>query len=101
MQVVDEHRKQVKAGEEGVLVIRKPWPAMMRSIHSGPDRFVLLKGDLSTLEEQVDGESSSREPRPGRSFGVPGATPSTRSHLISCDFAFCFHVPFKPYRRAK
>jgi acetyl-CoA synthetase len=38
--VVDEHGKPVAPGEEGFLVLKKPWPAMLRTIYKDPDRYV-------------------------------------------------------------
>jgi len=38
--VVDEAGKSVKPGEEGFLVIKRPWPAMLRTIYKDPDRYV-------------------------------------------------------------
>jgi acetyl-CoA synthetase len=38
--VVDEQGKSVKPGEEGFLVLKKPWPAMLRTIYKDPDRYV-------------------------------------------------------------
>ncbi len=40
MAVVDENGKEVKAGEEGKLVIKNPWPGMARTIHGDPERYV-------------------------------------------------------------
>jgi acetyl-CoA synthetase len=40
MAVVDESGKEVKAGEEGNLVIKSPWPGMTAGVHRDPDRFV-------------------------------------------------------------
>jgi acetyl-CoA synthetase len=37
--VVNEHGEPVPAGEEGYLVIKKPWPAMLRTIYNDPDRY--------------------------------------------------------------
>jgi len=37
--VVDEEGQSVPAGEEGYLVIRKPWPGMLRTIYGDPDRY--------------------------------------------------------------
>jgi acetyl-CoA synthetase len=37
--VVDEHGKPVPAGEEGYLVIKTPWPGMLRTIYRDPERF--------------------------------------------------------------
>ena len=38
--VVDEDGKSVKPGEEGFLVLKRPWPAMLRTIYKDPDRYV-------------------------------------------------------------
>ena len=38
--IFSEDGKPVKVGEEGFLVMRKPWPAMMRTIYKDPDRYV-------------------------------------------------------------
>jgi len=38
--VVDEQGQSVKAGEEGYLVLKRPWPAMLRTIYNDPDRYV-------------------------------------------------------------
>ena len=37
--VVDEHGHHVPAGEEGYLVIKRPWPAMLRTIYKDPERY--------------------------------------------------------------
>ena len=38
-EVVDEDGKPVEAGEEGYLVIKKPWPGMLRTIYRDPERY--------------------------------------------------------------
>jgi acetyl-CoA synthetase len=38
--VVDKDGKTVPAGAGGYLVIKKPWPSMLRTIHKDPDRYV-------------------------------------------------------------
>jgi acetyl-CoA synthetase len=38
--IFDEAGKSVKAGEEGYLVLKKPWPAMLRTLYRDPDRYV-------------------------------------------------------------
>jgi acetyl-CoA synthetase len=40
MDIVDEAGKPVKANEEGFLVIKNPWPAMLRTLYNDPDRYV-------------------------------------------------------------
>lgn len=37
--VVDETGKDVPWGEGGLLVIRKPWPSMIRTIYNDPERY--------------------------------------------------------------
>ena len=39
-EVVDDAGTPVAAGEEGYLVLKKPWPAMLRTIYKDPDRYV-------------------------------------------------------------
>ncbi|MBC02331.1 MAG: acetate--CoA ligase [Phycisphaerae bacterium] len=38
--VVDEDGREVPHGTGGLLVIRKPWPSMLRGIHGDRDRFI-------------------------------------------------------------
>jgi len=38
--IYDENGKPVAVGEEGYLVLKKPWPAMLRTIYNDPDRYV-------------------------------------------------------------
>jgi len=37
--VVDEQGEPVPVGEEGYLVIKTPWPAMLRTIYNDPERY--------------------------------------------------------------
>lgn len=37
--VVDADGKPVQNGEEGILVVKKPWPAMLRTIYKDPERY--------------------------------------------------------------
>ncbi|HEY63979.1 MAG TPA: acetate--CoA ligase [Caldilineae bacterium] len=39
-EIVDEDGNPVPDGEEGYLVLKRPWPAMMRTIYNDPDRYV-------------------------------------------------------------
>src|SRR5512133_2681316 len=39
-EVVDEQGNQVADGQEGYLVLKNPWPAMLRTIYGDPDRYV-------------------------------------------------------------
>jgi acetyl-CoA synthetase len=38
--ILDESGKPVKPNEEGFLVIKTPWPAMIRTLYNDPDRYV-------------------------------------------------------------
>jgi len=38
--ILDEDGNSVKEGEEGYLVLKRPWPAMLRTIYKDPDRYV-------------------------------------------------------------
>jgi len=38
--ILDDQGNSVKVGEEGYLVLKKPWPAMLRTIYKDPDRYV-------------------------------------------------------------
>lgn len=40
MDIYDEEGNRVKDNEEGFLVIKTPWPAMIRTIYNDPDRYV-------------------------------------------------------------
>jgi acetyl-CoA synthetase len=40
MDVVDENGKSVKANEEGYLIIKTPWPAMIRTVWKDNERYV-------------------------------------------------------------
>ncbi|HZD55503.1 MAG TPA: acetate--CoA ligase [Anaerolineales bacterium] len=37
--VVDDEGKPVPAGEEGYLVLKKPWPGMLRTVYHDPERY--------------------------------------------------------------
>src|SRR5512139_555491 len=60
-EVLDENGKPVKPGEEGKLVITKPWPGMLRGLYKDPDRYVkqywseyegkYLTGDSAKIDE--------------------------------------------------
>ncbi len=38
--IVDEQGNEVADGEEGYLILKRPWPAMLRTIFGDPDRYV-------------------------------------------------------------
>ncbi|PNY81336.1 acetate--CoA ligase [Deinococcus koreensis] len=58
--VVDEHGQRVPDGQQGFLVIRRPFPSMMRGIHGNPQKYAeiwnenpagYLSGDLAMRDE--------------------------------------------------
>jgi acetyl-CoA synthetase len=61
MDIVSEDGKPVGANEEGFLIIKTPWPAMMRTIYKDPERYkaqywtrfpgVYLTGDSAKRDE--------------------------------------------------
>ncbi|MCH7520774.1 MAG: acetate--CoA ligase [Candidatus Marinimicrobia bacterium] len=38
-EIVDEHGKPVESGAGGLLIIKSPWPSMLRGIYGDPDRY--------------------------------------------------------------
>jgi acetyl-CoA synthetase len=62
--VYDEQGREVGPGGGGYLVLRRPWPAMLRGIHKDPDRYletywsrypgVYLAGDGARIDEDGD-----------------------------------------------
>jgi acetyl-CoA synthetase len=38
--VVDEEGKSVPPGHDGLLVVKQPWPGMLRTVYRDPDRYV-------------------------------------------------------------
>jgi len=60
MDVVDEEGKSVKPNEEGFLIIKTPWPAMIRNVWNDPERYkqywnkypgVYMTGDSARKDE--------------------------------------------------
>jgi acetyl-CoA synthetase len=39
-EILNDEGKPVPDGEEGFLVLKRPWPAMLRTVYNDPDRFV-------------------------------------------------------------
>ncbi len=38
--VVDEDGEPVKPGEDGYLIVKRPWPGMARTVYGDPDRYI-------------------------------------------------------------
>jgi acetyl-CoA synthetase len=59
-EIVDGNGQAVPDGEEGFLVLTKPWPAMIRNIYGDPDRYV--KQYWSTYPDKyMTGDSARRD----------------------------------------
>ena len=45
--VVDENNKKVPVGKGGYLVIKNPWPSMLRTVYKNPERYIKTYWSLS------------------------------------------------------
>lgn len=61
--VVDNDGNPVPAGEEGNLVIKKPWPSMLRTIYKDPERYVSQY--WSTFKNMYQAGDSARKDKDG------------------------------------
>ncbi|MCB0032894.1 MAG: acetate--CoA ligase [Anaerolineales bacterium] len=60
--VVDEDGHPVGANEEGFLVIKRPWPAMLRTLYKDPDRYVeAYWGRYSEQGWYLPGDSAKKD----------------------------------------
>jgi acetyl-CoA synthetase len=60
--VVDEDGNSVEANEEGFLVIKNPWPGMLRTLYQDPDRYVeAYWGRYSEQGWYLPGDSARRD----------------------------------------
>jgi acetyl-CoA synthetase len=62
-EVVDEDGKPVPDGEEGYLVLKRPWPAMLRTIYQDPERYV--RQYWSQMKDRYLTGDSARRDRDG------------------------------------
>jgi len=58
--IVDAHGKPVPDGEEGYLVLKRPWPAMLRTIYKDPDRYVKQYWSMIP-DKYTTGDSAKRD----------------------------------------
>ncbi|MCK5430652.1 MAG: acetate--CoA ligase, partial [Anaerolineales bacterium] len=61
--VVDEQGESVSPGEEGYLVIKKPWPGMLRNIYKDPERYI--QQYWSKFENMYQTGDSARKDKDG------------------------------------
>ena len=59
-EVVDEGGQPVPDGEEGYLVLKRPWPAMLRTIYQDPDRYVRQYWS-QVKDRYLTGDSAKRD----------------------------------------
>jgi acetyl-CoA synthetase len=60
--VVDEQGQPIPPGEEGLLVIKKPWPGMLRTIYRDPDRYVQQYwGKFKTMYQTGDSARKDKD----------------------------------------
>lgn len=59
-EVVDERGEPVADGEEGYLVLKHPWPAMLRTIYQDPERYVLQYWS-QVKDRYLTGDSARRD----------------------------------------
>ncbi len=59
--VVDEHGNSKKANEDGLLVVKNPWPSMMRTILHDPERFKKQYWDSEPIGMYTAGDSARKD----------------------------------------
>ena len=52
VEIVNKEGEKVNSNEGGYLIIKKPWPGMMRTIHGDPDRFKKSYWEFITHKEE-------------------------------------------------
>ena len=59
--VLDEDGREVADGEQGYLVLRRPWPGMLRTLYREEDRFVETYYDRFGRETYLVGDAARRD----------------------------------------
>ncbi len=52
VEIVDKNGDKVKENEGGYLIIKKPWPGMMRTIHGNSERYLVSYWEYITFKEE-------------------------------------------------
>lgn len=60
-EVTDEHGQPKAANEDGLLVIKKPWPSMMRTVLRDPERYKNQYWDSEPVGLYTAGDSARRD----------------------------------------
>jgi acetyl-CoA synthetase len=73
--IVDETGKDVPNGQGGILVVKKPWPSMIRTIWGDPERFKKsYYPELSRASTTWRATAPSAMPRPATSPSPAAST---------------------------
>jgi acetyl-CoA synthetase len=59
--IYDEHGHSVPAGAGGYLVLKRPWPAMFRTIYNDPDRYVDTYFSRYDVRTYLAGDGAKRD----------------------------------------
>ena len=94
--IVDDTGNDVPNGQGGILVIKKPWPSMIRTIYGDPERFKKSYYPPELKGYYLAGDGSIRDPKTGY-FTITGriddvlnvsghrmGTMEIESALVSC-----------------
>ncbi len=94
--IVDETGTEVPHGQGGILVVKKPWPSMIRTIWRDPDRYVASYFPAELKGCYLAGDGASRDAKTGY-FTITGriddvlnvsghrmGTMEIESALVSC-----------------
>ena len=52
IEIVSKEGKKVDSNEGGYLIVKKPWPGMMRTIHGNPDRYLKSYWEFIPYKEE-------------------------------------------------
>jgi acetyl-CoA synthetase len=59
--VVDEDGNDVDGGEQGLLILKKPWPSMLRTLYKEDDRFIETYFEKFGKETYLVGDASKED----------------------------------------
>ena len=72
--IVDETGGDVPDGQGGILVVKKPWPSMIRTIWGDPERFKKSYYPEELKGYYLAGDGASRDARPATSRSWAAST---------------------------
>jgi acetyl-CoA synthetase len=106
--VVDAHGESVEPGKGGYVVVKEPWPAMLKTLYKDPEKYkevywskmpgMYLAGDIATKDEQgyfrFQGRSDDVLKVAGHRIGTAEVESALVSHKYVAEAA-CIGVPDK------